>query len=417
MPQNGTHHMGSAPERPSRARRLAVLWRWLAPLALLLIAGAVFGPRLLFGPILVAEPVVRGALLRSVVATGRVTTPNRVSIGSQITGTVAEVPVAEGQDVELGQVLIRLEDAELQAGAAQARSAVTEAEARLRHLEDVVLPLAVRALVEAEATLLNAQRSFLRSEELQARGFATRAVMDEVLVARDVARAQMEAARIQRASSAPGGADAALAQAALTEARANFAAAQARLDHATIAAPVAGTLIARSVERGDVVRPDAPLMALSPRVAPQLVVQIDERNLGLIAIGQAALASADAWPQARFAARVAYVNPSVDPQRAAVEVKLDVPEAPPGLREDMTVSVDITAAERADVLILPLSAIHDPADAAWVLRVEDGRARRAPVRLGLRGAVAAEIREGLREGDLVLPADAQVSAGDRVRTP
>lgn len=409
--------MGSAPERPSRASRVAALWRWLAPLALLLIAGAVFGPHLLFGPILVAEPVTRGALLRSVVATGRVATPNRVSIGSQITGTVAEVPVAEGQDVALGQVLIRLEDAELQAGAAQARSAVTEAEARLRHLGDVVLPLAVRALVEAEATLLNAQRSFLRSEELQARGFATRAVMDEVLVARDVARAQMEAAGIQRASSAPGGADEALAQAALTEARANLGAAQARLDHATIVAPVAGTLIARSVERGDVVRPDAPLMALSPGAAPQLVVQIDERNLGLIAIGQAALASADAWPQARFAARVAYINPSVDPQRAAVEVKLDVPEAPPGLREDMTVSVDITVAERADVMILPLSAIHDPADAAWVLRIEDGRARRAPVRLGLRGAVAAEILEGLREGDLVLPVDAPVSAGERVRTP
>jgi HlyD family secretion protein len=156
-------------------------------------------------------------------------------------------------------------------------------------------------------------------------------------------------------------------------------------------------------------------MMLSPAAAPQLVVQIDERNLGLIALGQAALASADAYPQARFAARIAYINPAVDPQRAAVEVKLDVPDPPPTLREDMTVSVDITVAERQGVLILPLAAIHDPAGDAWVLRVERGQARRVPVRLGLRGARAAEIQDGLAEGDLVLPATAAIAAGAKVR--
>jgi HlyD family secretion protein len=134
-------------------------------------------------------------------------------------------------------------------------------------------------------------------------------------------------------------------------------------------------------------------------------------------LGQAALASADACPQARFAARVAYINPSVDPQRAAFEVKLDVTGPPPTLREDMTVSVDITVAERMGVLILPLSAIHDPAGDAWVLRVEGSVARRVPVRLGLRGARAAEILEGVGEGDRVLPATAAVSAGARVRAP
>lgn len=383
----------------------------------LLLVGGVFAPRLLLGPIVVTEPVRRGTLLRSVVATGRVTTPFRVSIGSQITGTVRDVPVLEGQDVALGQVLIRLEASEMRAGLAQAQSAVLQAETQLHHLNDVTLPVAVRTLVQAEATLLNAQRQFSRSEQLQASGFATRAALDEVRVARDVAEAQMEAARIQLTSNRPGGTDEALAQAVLTEARASLRAAQSRLDYATIAAPVAGTLIARSVERGDVVQPNTPLMTLSPAAAPQLVVQIDERNLGLIAFGQAALASADAYPQGRFSARVAYINPSVDPQRAAVEVKLDVPEPPATLREDMTVSVDITVAERAGVLILPLSAIHDPGGEAWVLRVEGSHARRVAVRLGLRGARAAEILDGLGEGERVLPANAAVAAGQRVRTP
>jgi len=74
---------------------------------------------------------------------------------------------------------------------------------------------------------------------------------------------------------------------------------------------------------------------------------------------------------------------------------------PPTLREDMTVSVDITVAERAGVLNLPIAAMHDAGGEAWVLRVEGGHARRVPVRLGLRGACAAEILEGLNEGDRI----------------
>ena len=275
--------------------------------------GAAYAPRLLFGPVVLPVPVAHGTLLRSVVATGRVTTPYRVAIGSQVTGTVAEIPVLEGQDVTLGQVLIRLEASELQAGLEQAQSAVIQAETQLRHLNDVTLPVAIRTLAQSEATLINAQRQFSRSEQLQASGFATRAALDEVRVARDVAEAQMEAARIQLAGNTPGGTDEVLAQSVLTEARASVRAAQSRLEYATILAPVAGTLIARSVERGDVVQPNTPLMTLSPATAPQLVVQIDERNLGLIAIGQAALASADAYPLARFDARVAYINPGGRP--------------------------------------------------------------------------------------------------------
>jgi HlyD family secretion protein len=158
-------------------------------------------------------------------------------------------------------------------------------------------------------------------------------------------------------------------------------------------------------------------MALSPRAAPQLVVQIDERNLGLIAIGQAALASADAWPQARFAARVAYINPSVDPQRAAVEVKLDVPEAPPGLREDMTVSVDIEVEKRLQVLQVPMSVVHMSHTAdAWVLRVKDKRAIHTPVVLGLKNQHTAQIISGLQLGDALVPiSDASFHDGSHLR--
>ena len=391
-------------------------WVWLLlALPLLAIAGW-FGPALLLGPRVVAIPVVRGILLRSVVATGQVVTPYRINIGAQITGTVAALPVEAGQTVTAGQVLIRLEDSEVRAGLDLAAAAVAQADAQLKHLAEVALPIAQQTLDQAEATLVNAQNQFARAESLVASGFGTRVTLDAARAARDVAIAQVAAARFQVTSDEPGGTDMEQAEAALTQARASLRAAQSRLAYTSITAPVAGTLITRNVERGDVVQPLATLLVLSPAGPPQLELQIDERSFGLIALGQPAVVVADAYPHERFDARVSYINPSVDAQRASVEVKLDVASPPAWLSQDMTVSVDITAARRVDALMLPLAAVHEANSAApWVLRASDGRARRVPVRLGLIGTREAEVLEGLAEHDLVLPAASSIRPDGRVR--
>jgi HlyD family secretion protein len=79
--------------------------------------------------------------------------PLRVEIGSQITGTVSNIPVAEGQTVKAGQTLITLEAEELRAAVEQARSAVGQAEARVRQIRDVGLPAAEQALRQGNAAL------------------------------------------------------------------------------------------------------------------------------------------------------------------------------------------------------------------------------------------------------------------------
>jgi len=175
-------------------------------------------------------------------------------------------------------------------------------------------------------------------------------------------------------------------------------------------------LIARNVERGDVVQPGKALMTLSPSGETQIVVQIDEKSMGALAVGQKALASADAYPDDRFAADLVYVNPSVDPQTATVQVKLSVRKPPAYLRQDMTVSVDIEAARKADALVLPTTAVHDPLTTKpWVLVAEGGRAVRRPVKIGLRGDGRVEIAEGLGAEDRVIPLRSRLTAGDRLR--
>ncbi len=105
--------------RPAAER----LWSWryrTLTAAVLLLGGWYFGTPLLLGPIVNVDPVVRADFVVSVVASGHVEASFRVNIGSQITGIVAEVPVAEGQSVKAGDVLIVLDNREARSAAVEA---------------------------------------------------------------------------------------------------------------------------------------------------------------------------------------------------------------------------------------------------------------------------------------------------------
>ena len=383
-------------------------------LALAVLAG--FAVHWWRGPLVVAGEVIRRDFVQTVVASGHVETPHRVDIGAQIVGTVLRIPVAEGQNVGAGDLLVELESAELNAAGRQASASVLQAQNRLRQLREVQAPVAEQALRQARVNLDNARATLARNETLFRSGFISEAALDEFRKAAELADAQVRAAQKQLDTTRPAGSDLALAESDIAGAQAGAQAARARTGYAVINAPVAGTLITRNVEVGDVVQPGKVLMTLSPQGSTQVVVEIDEKNLGVLALGQQGLASADAFPAQRFPVVLAYINPGVNAQTGAVEVKLDVPVPPPGLRQDMTVSVDIAVARRPKALLVPSDAVHDAAAAApGVLRVEAGRAVRRPVRLGLRSGGMDEVLDGLIEGDRVVAAEAAVTAGDRVR--
>jgi HlyD family secretion protein len=395
--------------------RAVVAFTALAGIATVGLA-AVFGPSLVLGPRVQVIQVAPSDLVRTIVATGRVEAPHRVTLGSQMVGTVMRVPVEEGQLVQAGQLLIHLDDAELRAIASEADVAVTQAQARLRQLREVQRPVAAQALRQARATLDNARAQLARQEDLFRQGYVGQAALDEARKSVALGDAQVASARKQLDAAEPGGSDEAVALAALAQARANVELARARLRYAAITAPAGGVLISRSVERGDVVQPGKALMVLSPTGETQLVVQFDEKNFGLLSLGQPALASADAFADRRFGAEVAYINPGIDAQRGSVEVKLRVAQPPAYLRQDMTVSVDVEVARRRQALVVPADLLHDADSAApWLLKVDDGRARRQAVRLGLRGAGVVEILDGLKAGDQLLPASAVLHDGARVR--
>ena len=353
-------------------------------------------------------------LTQTVVVSGRVLAPARVDIGATITGRVQTVGVDEGDHVKAGQVLVELERAELNAALAQAVATEQAAATRIAQWRDVATVSAREQLVQAEANYRNIERDAARQEQLFKQGFIGESRLDEARRAAAVAKSQYETARAVSAASAPAGVDRRLLDDQLAQARAARETAAAKLAQTMLRAPAAGVVLDRNVEPGDIVQPGKRLLALALDGDVRLTALIDEKNLAVLRVGQRARVSADAYPNQPFAAELSYLSPGIDAQRGTVEAKFAVPAPPPFLRSDMTVSIDIEVAARADGLVIPATAVRElQSRQPWVLVVRDGRAARQPVQIGARTAEQVEVLSGLAAGaEIVTTPD--IAPGARV---
>ena len=400
------------PKPPISRRR----WVW-AIATLVVLAGVAAAWLRMRAPVVDAVQLQQAPLVRTLQFSARVATLSRVDAGSTITGRVAQVLVDEGAHVRRGQVLVRLESDELRAALAQAVASERQARARLAGLRSTGRMASGAALLQAQANLRAAQAELARVEQLVAQGFLSASRLDDARRAVEVARAQETSASAQTRANEESGTDITQAQAQLSLAAAATGAARARLAQADLLAPADGRVLSREVEPGQIVQPGKALLGLALAGPTQLVAQVDERFLEQLSPGQPASVVADAFAGQRFGARVLSLAPAVDAQRGAVEVKFELDQqAPAFLREDMTLSVEVVTGRRDRALVVPLAALRDSpgGTSAAVLVAQDGRSQERAVRLGLRTLDAAEVLQGLAEGEAVLLGSA-VRPGARVR--
>lgn len=375
----------------------------LTALALAVLALAWSGLKSLRGPVLDGYTVEARTLVQTVVATGRVAAVSRAQVGSPVTGVVLERRVEEGDAVQPGDVLAVLRADDLAAAAREAESALAQ-------LQQATRPQAQAAQREAEARLQQASREAERRRDLFARQLIAREALEQALQAETAAQSAADQARLAASALAPGNPTEAAA-------RARLEAARAQLEKTTIRAEVAGTVLTRNAEPGDLVQPGRVLFEIARAGDTEILVPLDEKNLEVLALGQPAMCVADAFPSRPFPATVGFIAPSVDPQRGSVDIRLTVSPVPDFLRQDMTVSVNVETGRRERAIVVPNDALG-PVDGdrtqLWV--VADGRASRREVTLGLRGLALTEVTDGLADGDQVLAdARAAIAEGDRVR--
>ncbi|MBC3809222.1 efflux RND transporter periplasmic adaptor subunit [Undibacterium seohonense] len=355
------------------------------------------------GPTLPGYQVIEQTLVQTVVATGRIAAVSRAQVSSPVTGVILERRVGEGDSVKPGNVLAILRADDLEAG-------LREAEAALTQLQQTSRPQAQASLREAQSRLAQASREANRRRDLFRQRMITNESMEQAVQIETAARTAFEQAQFIANSLATG-------SSGETAARARLANAKAQLAKTTIRAEVDGTVLTRNAEPGDLAQPGRVLFEIARSGDTEVLMPLDEKNLEVLAIGQAATCIADAFPSRPFSAKVSFIAPGVDAQRGTIDIRLSVTPVPDFVRQGMTVSVNVETGRRDRALVVTNDALNQINGAnakLWI--VENGRAVQRNVKLGLRGLTQTEVTTGLRARDWVLTTvPTTLVDGDRVR--
>jgi HlyD family secretion protein len=375
--------------------------RFLLVVVLAVAVGGWVGWRVWQGPEVDVAVVEPETLVQTVVATGRVIATSTAQVGAEITGVVVDRHVRDGDIVATGDLLLTLRADDLAAR-------VREARAALKNLRQSRRLQAESALEQAQSQLEQAAREAQRRAELLATDSISREIVEKAQNAQTVAEANLRQAKLLADALAPGGPE----EVILLE---RLAASEAALQKTEIRAQYPAMVLTLNVEPGDVVQPGRTLMELARLGQTEVLVPVDERNLGVLALGQAAVCIADAYPLEQFDAVVDHIAPTVDPDRGTVDVRLAVTDPPDYLRHDMTVTATVVTGQRENALVVPNDALHDlSGEQASVQVIELGRVAKRQITLGLRGLTHSEVTDGLSPGDTVIRTP-ELQIGQRVR--
>lgn len=295
---------------------------------------------------------VRTKAVQAVYATGTVEAVRMIPIAPKVGARLQSLSVDEGAKVEQGQILAQLEATDLQEN--------------------------VRSL---EAQLELAQKEFLRAEKLWKTKAVSRTVFDQT-------------------------------QTELTAAQAAVDRAKAELSYLQLIAPESGTIIRRDGEIGEFIAAATNVFWMTGGDTMRIETEVDEEDIGLVAIGQNVIVRADAFPQNTFEGTVQSITPKGDPVARSYRVRVSLPDNSP-LLIGMTAETNIITQIKDNALMVPLSAVSE----GRIVKIQDGNAVISDVKTGIKTPQTIEILEGIEEGDVVAQKfNAQIAQDGKVKT-
>lgn len=302
-----------------------------------------------------AAPVVIGTVLENIRAVGTLQPNEAVVVSPEIAGRIARLPFAEGDKVAAGAVLVELDSDILKAELDKA---------------------------QADLTLAGANRK--RAMTLANQGTGTLRARDEAV-------------------------------AAFQSAQANFALAQARLEKATITAPLSGMIGMRSVSVGAYISPGDRVVELADIDPIKVDFRVPELVLSSLKTGQEIKVTVDALPGETFHGEVYVIDPIVDANGRAVKLRARIPNPDGRLMPGLFARVQIVVDRRDDSVLIPESAVFAEGKKHYVYRVVGGRVVQTEIEMGQRRPGQVEIRSGLAADAVVVTAgQQQIKNGSRV---
>lgn len=306
-------------------------------------------------PVMVAE-AYRGAVEVTGSFTGILEPEMAVGVVHKTGGKVSEVRVKDGDIVQKGSLLVKLDSAEISAQVAQA-------EANLR---------------VAQVNLEDAAKSLEDTRILYEEDIVSRQQFEQIETRYKVSEAQ-EALAL-----------------------ANLQLARTQLDNTLITAPISGTVSGVTVNPGEMVSPGVPVAIINKLDVMKVLVQLTEKDVGRIAPGQKVGVLVSAAGSEPLEGEVATISPVADPRTKTYPMEVALPNEDGRLKSGMTATIELVVAEEKDTIVVPVEAVLTQQGKQVVYVVEDGVARCRPVTPGLESGTIVSLLEGVEIGEQVV---------------
>jgi len=339
------------------------------------------------------EKVTRQDLTSIISASGEVKPKKNVNISAHIPGRIEKIGVEEGQRVEAGDFLLKLESTQYEANADRDRAHIQSLRAEL---------------IRADALLKRDESYFQRQKKLHDEQLISSEQLEAAKAQYDVAKAQHDSILFQ-----------------IQQAEASLQSSLDNLEKTVYNAPMEGIITSLRVEEGEIAlvgtmnNPGTILMTIADLSVMEVEVEVDETDVIGIDIGQTSEVRVDAFPETNITGKVTEIGSSALQKLTASEESKDFKvvitlENPPiNLKPGLSASADIITAEKEDVLAVPISSLvlrekegendkGDKAEEEGVYVVKDRRVKFTPVQKGILGELKIEITSGLEDGQEIV---------------
>src|ERR1700694_113475 len=374
-------------------------------------------------------------------ATGYIVAHHTINVNSKVTGRLAWIGVEKGDKVKEGQVLVRLEDQEFRAGYEQATGAVANARAYLAELQNGSRPEEIQQaqhnLDEAQATLANDKRILDRTKERAGGGVLSRQALDDPTAKCDADQQRVNSLQkaFQLMQIGPRQEEIARARGLMAQAQGQLDYAKAQLDATVIRAPVTGTILDRTAEKGELITaqfasaaaggPQGSVVSLADLNDLQVELDIAQADFARLGPTKRAKVTTEAYPDKEYDGVIAQISPEANRQKATVQVKVQVLNPDKyhdvQLRPEMNATVKFLANDTpknvkgpAGVYV-PSAAIRDRDGRKIVLIAYNGKTVARDVRVVGQRSDGALV-DGLVGGESVITtAPATLKDGDKIK--
>ncbi len=345
-------------------------------------------------------------------ATGSLAGDQQTDVAPQTSGKVVAVGVDIGSPVRRGQMLVRLDDAELKLRVEQAAAQVQQAKANVRQAEEKIGlrpgqafdPNRVAEVAAARVALDLAEKNLRRAEKLIESGDVSRQFYDEQRARRDQLKEQYDVALAQ-ARQNYAGVDVARTNVANAEAALSLA--KQNLSYAVISAPMDGFVSERTADLGEYVSPQQKVATIVRTNPLRVRIDIPEQAIPEVRVGQSVSATTSAWPDRNFSGRVARIAPNVSAQSRTLTVEAEIDNSSGALKPGQFATVRILQERAEPAVLVPARAVISEAGVSRVFVIKNGHAEQRLVQTGQTEGDLIEIRQGVAADEQVATSNQQ----------